>query len=144
MSEPVRGSVTGLRKVVLVTGARGGVGTAIAADLAEDFDVLALGRDATRLAAPGRIPGVRPLAWDLLDDGRIESLLEGLPRLDVLIHAAAIAKRRSVEAASVDDWREHLELNVVAPAELARAALPALRAARGQVPFINSGAGFGA
>lgn len=142
MSEPATGPVTGERGVVLLTGATGGMGAAIAADLAADFDVVALGRDAARLAEIGLIDGVYPVALDLLDYGRIAGLLGSLPRLDVLIHTAAIAQRRSVESASVEDWRSHLELNVVAPAELTRAALPALRAASGQVVFINSGAGF--
>ena len=38
-------------------------------------------------------------------------------------------------------WREHLDVNLLAPAELTRLALPALRAARGTVVFVNSGAG---
>lgn len=142
MSEQALGLITGQRRVVLLTGATGGMGSAIAADLAADFDVVALGRDSARLAEVGLIDGVYPVAWDLLDYERIEGLLQSLPRIDVLIHTAAIAKRRSVEDATVEEWREHLELNVVAPAELTRAALPALRAARGQVVFINSGAGF--
>ena len=38
-------------------------------------------------------------------------------------------------------WREQLDVNLVAPAVLTRACLPALRAARGTVVFVNSGAG---
>jgi NADP-dependent 3-hydroxy acid dehydrogenase YdfG len=85
---------------------------------------------------------VHPVSFDLLDFESHRALVQALPRVDVLIHAAAIAHRYTVENASVDVWRQHLELNVVAPAELTRAALPKLRAARGQVVFINSGAGF--
>ena len=38
-------------------------------------------------------------------------------------------------------WREQLDVNLLAPAELTRLALPALRAAKGTVVFVNSGAG---
>ncbi|MEO5653627.1 MAG: SDR family NAD(P)-dependent oxidoreductase, partial [Marmoricola sp.] len=41
----------------------------------------------------------------------------------------------------VEQWRHQLDVNLVAPAELTRRALPALRAARGTVVFVNSGAG---
>ncbi|MFJ6415389.1 SDR family oxidoreductase [Paeniglutamicibacter sp. NPDC091659] len=144
MSEPLvgLGDITGQRKVVVLSGATGGMGRAIAADLAKDFDVVALGRDAGRLSALASIDGAFPVSWDLLDYPRIPELVDALPRIDVVVHTAAIARRHSVADASIADWREHLELNVVAPAELTRVALPALREARGQVVFINSGAGF--
>ena len=38
-------------------------------------------------------------------------------------------------------WTDQLAVNLVAPALLTRAALPALRAARGTVVLVNSGAG---
>ena len=41
-----------------------------------------------------------------------------------------------------EQWRQTFEVNVVAVAELTRLLLPALRAARGRVVCINSGAGF--
>ena len=47
----------------------------------------------------------------------------------------------AVSALSVDDWATQLRVNLVAPAALTRVALPALRAARGTVVFVNSGAG---
>ena len=40
-----------------------------------------------------------------------------------------------------DAWRSQLDVNLVAPALLTRALLPALRAARGTVVLVNSGAG---
>lgn len=136
--------LTGERQLVVLTGATGGMGQVIAANLAADFDVLALGRDHAKLAELAGLDGVFPLVWDVLDYSQLPALVGSLPRIDVLIHAAAVAQRYSVAEASVENWREHLELNVIAPAELTRATLPALRVARGQVVFINSGAGFNA
>ena len=42
---------------------------------------------------------------------------------------------------AADDWTSQLQVNLVAPAVLTRAALPALRAAGGTVVMVNSGAG---
>ncbi|MCW2867267.1 MAG: short-chain dehydrogenase/reductase, partial [Marmoricola sp.] len=42
---------------------------------------------------------------------------------------------------SAGAWRSQLDVNLLAPAELTRIALPALRSARGTVVFVNSGAG---
>jgi NADP-dependent 3-hydroxy acid dehydrogenase YdfG len=61
--------------------------------------------------------------------------------LDVLVHNAGMARVGPLVDTAVDVWRQMLELNVVAVAELTRLLLPALRAARGQVVLINSGAG---
>jgi len=41
----------------------------------------------------------------------------------------------------VATWQHQLNVNAVAPAELTRLMLPALRTARGRVVFVNSGAG---
>ena len=132
---------TETRPRAVVTGATGGIGRACVADLARDHDVLALGRDAGRLAELAEIPHVTVRAADLTDPAGIPAAVAGLDRVDVLVHSAAVAGRTSVEGASVEQWRAQLELNVVAPAELTRLLLPALRAARGTVVFLNSGSG---
>ena len=133
--------VSGDRPVVLLTGATGGIGRVVAVELARDRDVLALGRDGARLDALRAIDGVIPVEIELTDFDALARLVGALPRLDVLIHCAATATQHSVESASVDDWRTQLDLNVVVPAELTRLGLPLLRKSRGQVVFINSGAG---
>ena len=129
---------TETRPRAVVTGATGGIGRACVADLARDHDVLALGRDAGRLAELAEIPHVTVRAADLTDPAGIPAAVAGLDRVDVLVHSAAVAGRTSVEGASVEQWRAQLELNVVAPAELTRLLLPA---ARGTVVFLNSGSG---
>jgi NAD(P)-dependent dehydrogenase (short-subunit alcohol dehydrogenase family) len=49
-----------------------------------------------------------------------------------------------VASLSTEVWQEALAVNLLAPAVLTRVALPALRAARGTVVFVNSGAGLAA
>lgn len=140
------------RPVAVVTGATGGMGRRIVADLARDHDVYALGRNEQGLAALTASTGAHSVRIDLADLDTSGSPVDGVPasyarlaadlaRVDVLVHAAAVADARSVESGSVDDWQRQFELNVFAPALLTRALLSGLREAEGIVVFINSGAG---
>lgn len=129
------------RPVALVTGATGGIGSAITRELARDHRVLAIGRNAGLLSELATTDGVEAVALDLLDLASMEAYIAALPRLDVIIHSAAMSDRYTIEQADASEWRRQLELNVVVPAELTRVALPLLRASGGQVVFINSGAG---
>ena len=132
-------------KTAVVTGATGGMGREIVADLARDHHVIALGRNADKLAQlAAENDTVTTVAGDLTGDGVSALELPELERVDVLVHGAAIARRATVAEASADEWRAHLDLNVVAPALLTQRLLPALRAAGGTVCFINSGEGVGA
>jgi NAD(P)-dependent dehydrogenase (short-subunit alcohol dehydrogenase family) len=58
--------------------------------------------------------------------------------VDALVHAAGIGDVASVEETSHELWHRIMTINVTGPAELTRALLPALRAARGRVVFINA------
>ena len=58
-----------------------------------------------------------------------------------MVHAAGVVTLGPVAELGVDAWRSQLDVNLVAPALLTRALLPALRAARGTVVLVNSGAG---
>jgi NADP-dependent 3-hydroxy acid dehydrogenase YdfG len=80
---------------------------------------------------------------DLAEPRGIEAALGDieLPSLDGLVHSAGVIELGTVAEARVDDWVEQLTVNVAAPAELTRLLLPALRAARGHVVFVNSGSG---
>ncbi|GGK08492.1 hypothetical protein GCM10010123_43040 [Pilimelia anulata] len=152
----------------LITGATGGIGAAIAADLAARGDRLLLcGRDPDRLRAalaalppggaagaggghPGRegdpSPGHGVLVADLGRPGGLAAQVAGvLPeRLDVLVHCAGVVDLGGIGETDVAAWERALAVNLVGPAELTRLALPALRAAGGHVVLINSGAGLSA
>jgi NADP-dependent 3-hydroxy acid dehydrogenase YdfG len=128
----------------LITGAGGGLGSAIADALAPTHTLLLAGRPSDRLDALAARLGAPTWPLDLADPDSIESAAEVLTDLDVLVHNAGVAYPGRVAESSADEWRATFEVNVVGAVALTLALLPALRSARGQVIFINSGAGINA
>jgi short-subunit dehydrogenase len=130
----------------LITGAGSGIGAALTEKLAARGDELwLLARDAGRASQLGeRFSGARTLVGDLAEPARLSWAFghQELPsRLDSVIHVAGIVELGPVAETPVATWQHQLNVNAVAPAELTRLMLPALRAARGHVVFVNSGAG---
>ncbi|MFD3428560.1 SDR family oxidoreductase [Nocardia fluminea] len=126
----------------LITGASRGLGAAIARELAPTHDLLLGARSADALKPIlTELPEATGWPVALTDYPAVAAAAEQIPRLDVLVHNAGIADLGTVAESSVEQWRETLEVNLIAVAELTRALLPALRAANGHVVLINSGAG---
>jgi NADP-dependent 3-hydroxy acid dehydrogenase YdfG len=128
----------------LITGAGGGLGAAIATALAPTHTLLLAGRPSTRLDAIAAKLGAPTWPLDLTDEASIEAGAEVLTELDVLVHNAGVSYPGRVDESTPEQWRHTMEVNVVGPVALTLALLPALRAARGHVVFINSGAGINA
>lgn len=130
------------RPIALVTGGTRGIGRAIAAALADTHHVLVGGRDAElvgRVAAA--LPSAEPFVVDLTDFDALGAAVARIERLDVLVHSAGMSLMAPIGELDRDRWHQILEVNLIAVAELTRLLLPALRAAGGQVVFINSGSG---
>ncbi|MBB4687318.1 SDR family oxidoreductase [Amycolatopsis jiangsuensis] len=128
--------------LALVTGASRGIGAAIAHQLAPTHRLLLGGRDGDALAkVAAELPGAQPWQADLTDPAAVEAAASRIGKLDVLVHSAGAAQLGTVAEAPVTAWRTDFEVNVLAVVELTRQLLPALRAARGHVVVLNSGAG---
>ncbi|MEX3656172.1 SDR family oxidoreductase [Mycolicibacterium fortuitum] len=125
----------------LITGAAGGIGSAIAAALAPTHTLLLAGRPSARLDALAERLGAPTWPLDLTDADSIESATEVLAELDVLVHNAGVLYPGRVAESIAEQWRASFEVNVTGAVALTLALLPALRAASGHVVFINSGAG---
>ena len=126
----------------LVTGAGSGIGAVVARRLLDRGDALVLVARSEERAAELRsaYDGADVQVADLGWPESVESLV--LPGgLDSVVHAAGVVELGTVAELSIDDWATQLRVNLVAPAAVTRVALPALRAARGTVVFVNSGAG---
>ena len=130
-------STSAERGLAVVTGARGAIGGAIAAACADaGFRLVVVARSAR--SAPGEV-----VEADLGTDVGIAAACErlsSLTRLSLLVHGAGAYERGGVADVDEARLRELLMVNVQAPYALTRAALPALRAARGTVAFVNSSA----
>ena len=129
------------RPVTLITGAAGGIGRALAQQLAADHDLILSGRTAGPLEALCGELGAVPLLLDLTRPDTFESAVAGLGRVTNVVHNAGVVDLGPVGAQAYDVWTHTLTVNTVAPAELTRLLLPGLRAAQGTVVFVNSGAG---
>ena len=130
------------RPVALVTGASRGIGRAIAQVLSPTHHVLVGGRDADLVAqVVAGLESAEPFAVDLTDEAALTAAVAGIEQLSVLVHSAGLVAFGALGESTTAEWRELMELNVIAPATLTRLLLPALRASHGLVVFVNSGAG---
>lgn len=127
------------RPTALVTGASGGIGAAIVKVLATDHSVIACARAAGSLDSLVRDTGASPWYGDLVAPKARTELAAGVPHLDVLVHAAGVGAMSAFAEATETDWRTQFDINLIAPAELTRLLLPALRYSRGTLVFLGSG-----
>ncbi len=104
-------------------------------------ELIAVGRSS---AALRELPVAHRVVADLADPAGLEAAVPAFDRLDGVVHCAGVARRGDLQSSSVAEWHRQLALNVIAPAELTRLLLPALRAGRGTVVFVNSGQGLAA
>jgi short-subunit dehydrogenase len=130
----------------LITGAGSGIGAALAQRLAARGDELLLVARNEERANQLRhsFVGAEIVVADLASPQLEDTLREHGPtpeQLDSVIHAAGIVELNAVANLPTSEFLDTLLVNLVSPITLTRWALPALRAARGSVIFVNSGAG---
>jgi NAD(P)-dependent dehydrogenase (short-subunit alcohol dehydrogenase family) len=141
-------------RVILITGAGGGLGSALATACATlGARVVLCGRKVPKLervydaiiAAGGPRPSIAPLDLERADATHYDALADGVRtefgRLDGLVHAAGLlGERAPIEHYDVPTWMKVMHVNVNAPFILTRAMLPLLRAsADASVVFVTSG-----
>jgi NAD(P)-dependent dehydrogenase (short-subunit alcohol dehydrogenase family) len=134
-------------RVALVTGAGRGLGRAACERLIERGASVALNvRDEARAAevaaAIGAFAVPGDLTADLVPESIVRQVLERFGRLDILVNNAALALSTRFEGLSPEEFRRTLEVNMVVPFRLMKAALPAMkRQGYGRVINISSTAG---
>jgi short-subunit dehydrogenase len=125
---------------VLLTGASGGLGQALARRLAsERCELVLTGRRAEVLAALADELGARALVADLAARDGLERLLAQAGELDILIANAALPASGRLLALEPIDVDRALEVNLRAPIALAHRLVPAMIArGSGHLVFIGS------
>ena len=127
----------------ILTGARGGIGRAIATALAPHCEELLLvGRDARRLAESAGAAGsvARTVVADLATAAGRESI--ALPKLNLLINNAGAGEFACLAAQSDAVLARIVETNVAAPMQLTRRLLPEL-SRQPEAWIVNVGSIFG-
>jgi NADP-dependent 3-hydroxy acid dehydrogenase YdfG len=135
-------------KVVLVSGASGGIGEALAREfcrvgakvvlLARRRDKLESVADALRRAGGDALPVV----CDVTSEGQVRQAvgetLARFERIDVVVANAGFGVGGPAVRLKVDDYRRQFETNVFGVLNVTYAALPALGRSRGQLVIIGS------
>ena len=123
-------------KRVLVTGAAGGVGRATVELLTAEGAVV-IGLDLTA--------GDDVVSCDVSDEASVRAAVatavDRLGGIDVVVNVAGIDQFRRFEDLDVATWQRHLGVNLTGPMLVSHAALPHLRASRGNIVTIASIAG---
>jgi len=138
-------------RMCVVTGATSGIGECLALSLVKRGDLVwALGRNAERLGllastAAGFTGRLVPVEADLESEHQIEAasrlILGEAKEIDVLAHSAGAMALGSFESLEPSTLDALYRVNIRAPFALTRHLLAALKAAHGQIVFVNSSAG---
>lgn len=143
-------SATNDRPVALVTGGTGGVGRSVCTTLAENgYDVAftynSNVQKATSLATTLKEHGAEVFtdALNLANPDAVEgffaAVAERFGRIDAVVHAAGpYVEQRYVSSFSSDQFRQHVDQELVAFFEVTRCALPYLRESRGSLTAVTS------
>ena len=128
-------------KVAIVTGAAGGIGSAIAARLAREGATVVVS-DVNLEAAQGVVEVIRSeggkavaIAADIAQGDACRALVqrtvEQLGAIDILVNNAGINRRGNLLALSEDDWHTSFTVNLDSMFHLCRAVLPLMIEAGG-------------
>ncbi len=139
-------------RVALVTGASGGIGSAlVSALLRAGATVVGTSRSPhpERLEAlPAQLrERLRVRVADMAEADGLARLVREVERehgaLDVLVPAAGAGDVRALDELTLEQWRHSLDVNLTAPFLLAQAALPGmLRRGFGRILFLSSVAAY--
>lgn len=133
-------------KTAIVTGASGGIGSAIACALARQGASVVLSGtriDALEATAAGIGERASVIPADLAEPGEAEALIKAAEKqvggIDILVHNAGITRDGLVMRMSDEDWSRVLEVNLGAGFRLIRAALRGMMKKRsGRIIGISS------
>lgn len=126
-------------KVVLVTGASGGLGRTIVAQLLKEGCSVISGVRSIDKASLGTHPIVLNLTdEDSLEKG-VDQIIKKFGKIDIIIHNAGVACAGPVDSFTIKEARELFDVNVFGPFRLTQLALPFMRERMfGKIVFVSS------
>jgi short-subunit dehydrogenase len=135
-----RGPVSAIEGTILLTGATGGIGQAIARALAARGASLVLtGRRQDALMELADEISGRPVACDLAERDELRRLVDEVGAVDILVANAAHPASGVLTELDQESIDRMLEVNLRAPIALARALAPGMASrGRGHLVFISS------
>src|SRR4051812_47796757 len=130
-------------KTVLVTGATGGIGQAIARELSRaGANLILTGRRGAVLDQIAAETGARAIAADLAESEQVDSLIEQVGAVDVLVANAGVQAPGPIDEHSIRDLDRTLAVNLRAPLVLAKQLSVGMVArGGGHIVFVSSLAG---
>lgn len=114
------------KRIALVTGAAGGIGRAVVAQLrASGAVVVATDLQAPRVQNDAALPAAHAMALDVGDANAVEALVARIERdigpIDLLAHVAGVLSTTRVHDTSDAEWRRVFAVNTDGPFHLGRA-----------------------
>ena len=130
--------MTETRRTAVITGGSGGIGLACAASLcARGYEVVLTSRtEATLRAAADRV-GARWIVADSADPKQFAGVVDGLERIDLLVHSAGILGGTFVRKERIEDFDEVIRANLRSAFVVTQAALPKMGVGS-RIVFISS------
>jgi gluconate 5-dehydrogenase len=115
-------------KTALVTGSTRGLGLAFARALAEAGARVAVnGRSPESVASvAATIRGAIAAPFDVIDEEAVSAGVARLGPVDVLVNNAGMARRKSLEEWTLEEWRHMLDVNLTSAFLVARAVAPGM------------------
>ena len=131
-------------KVALITGGGAGIGAATAEVFCrEGAKVLLCDCDSRALEKTAKKLKAQAISGDVADPSvagaAVAQAIKHFGRLDILVNNAAARNYSAVAAATLEEWRNVLQVNLIGAAAFCRAAMPALRkSGRGAIVNVSS------
>ena len=118
-----------MKKTILITGCSSGFGKALCREFKEQgYFVIATARNVEKL---NDVMSDMKIRLDVRDENSIamalDSILEGIDRLDVMINNAGYSVRSAVEEIDLEKYQQMLDVNVFGILRMMQAVLPIMR-----------------
>lgn len=137
-------------KIVVITGATGGIGQELALQLSQKGSkIILLARTQEKIdALLSRLEGEGHIGFSAdftqIDDLSkvIEKIKASINNIDLLVNAAGVGVYKSVEEVDINEWADSMAINATAPFYLIKELLPLLKNSKMSI-VINIGSGMG-